>query len=127
MKNLKRLLGLMAISGFAFGFAGNVKAAQNDVNSGFETCLTNGAANSTCTLTSSKTISNSITIGGTNTSIVLKNNAVLTLSNPLIIPTGKTVTKNIITKDEIEDNMEVLLSYENNYDGFYRVEVLADC
>ncbi len=30
MKNLKRLLGLMAISGFAFGFAGNVNALKAD-------------------------------------------------------------------------------------------------
>ncbi len=32
MKNLKRLLGLMAISGFAFGFAGNVKAEETTVD-----------------------------------------------------------------------------------------------
>ena len=35
MKNLKRLLGLMAISGFAFGFAGNVNAATPE-----DTCTT---------------------------------------------------------------------------------------
>ena len=40
MKNLKRLLGLMAISGFAFGFAGNVKADQIKAE---DVCATQGS------------------------------------------------------------------------------------
>ncbi len=94
MKNLKNVLGLLALVGFAFGFANtsvNAKNYNGSVASDVEACISSSDAYSTCNVTGDVTISaNKIVTGAVKLNIT--NGKTLTVSGPITVSNGAKLT-----------------------------------
>ncbi len=113
MKNLKRILGLMTISGIAFGFAGNVSATTTVVGKDVASCLKSAKdTTAVCTLTESQEIDGDVAVTG-NVTLNLKEGVVLTLKEHITITGSLKINGNGGTiKDVDEDSVNTLIVKE---------------